>query len=275
MQTPFAAVRLLVALLFAICVQSAPRAYATGLRLPVRDTHDAPSDPLPRSASGYVYTIQAADTLWDIALAHHLALDELLAANDLADPEALHPGDRIFVPARPVNSVRTASAPSQPQAVGPAVAIRPPVVPSRPAQSLEGSALPPEIAGWPTEILNFINQKRSERGVTSLLWSEDLARAAQLHADDCRRRGWGSHEGSDGARLRTRLARIGYDARWSGENWANARTPQQALAMWWNEPPGADPHRSNMLNPMYREIGIGIVAGPWGYYFFTDFGSRQ
>ncbi|MDQ1301161.1 MAG: hypothetical protein QG637_1082, partial [Chloroflexota bacterium] len=40
------------------------------------------------------------------------------------------------------------------------------------------------------------------------------------------------------------------------------------------ESPGADPHRSNILNPMYREVGIGIVKASWGYYFFVDFGSR-
>lgn len=275
MQKPFAAVRLLVALLFASLIQLAPRAHATELHLPLPKTQSAPSDPLPaRPTSGYVYTIQAGDTLWEIALAHRLTLDELFAANDVPDPQSLHPGDRIFVPAKPVQIVRSASAPARPQTASPAAAAQAAPAQPVPAPTLEGSALSPEMAAWPAEILAFINQKRVERGVTPLAWSAELAKAAQAHADDCQQRGWGSHEGSDGARLRTRLARIGYNARWSGENWANARSPQQALAMWWNEPPGADPHRSNMLNPMYREIGIGIVAGPWGYYFFTDFGSR-
>jgi uncharacterized protein YkwD len=37
---------------------------------------------------------------------------------------------------------------------------------------------------------------------------------------------------------------------------------------------GADPHRSNILNPMYQDVGIGIVKAGWGYYFFVDFGGR-
>ena len=120
----------------------------------------------------------------------------------------------------------------------------------------------------------MMNEKRTSQGLHPLTWSPEIAAAAQAHADDCQRRGWGSHVGSDGAVTRTRLARAGYSARWSGENWANAKNPQNAFAMWWNEPPGADPHRSNIMNPMYREAGIGIVSGPWGYYFFVDFGSR-
>ena len=44
--------------------------------------------------------------------------------------------------------------------------------------------------------------------------------------------------------------------------------------MWWNEPKGPDPHRSNIMNPLFIEIGIGIAKGPWGYYFVADFGGR-
>ena len=58
-----------------------------------------------------------------------------------------------------------------------------------------------------------------------------------------------------------------------GENWANYRTVQQAFAVWWNEPPGDDPHRRNILEPNYREIGIGVARG-YGYFFIADFGSR-
>ncbi len=80
--------------------------------------------------------------------------------------------------------------------------------------------------------------------------------------------------GSDGAALRSRLARAGYAARAASENWANTWNAQGTFAMWFNEPPGADPHRRNILDPAYKEIGIGIAAGGWGYYFVADFGSR-
>ena len=120
----------------------------------------------------------------------------------------------------------------------------------------------------------MINEKRVAAGVPALVWSPVLARAAQAHADDCAQRGWGSHVGSDGALLQTRLARVGYAATSASEIWAKARNGRQAFAMWWNEPAGNDPHRRNILAPHYKEIGIGVAAEGWGYYFIVDFGSR-
>ena len=101
-----------------------------------------------------------------------------------------------------------------------------------------------------------------------------LALAAQAHAEDCAQRNRGSHVGSDGAKLAARLARVGYAARTSSENWANAQSVQHTFGMWWNEPKGRDPHRRNILNPRFTEIGIGVAKGPWGYYFVADFGGR-
>jgi uncharacterized protein YkwD len=291
--------RLLFLLLLMVLAQPIPSARAAGHL----NTSAGPADPtekslLSQAAVGYVYTFQPGDTLWDIAAAHGITVEALIAANKLPDPTLIHPGDWIFVPAEravvprrtpapapvkvtpppapeqpkpapePVKASPPASAPSQPT----------PAAASQPAQAApaapQAGALPPEIAEWPAQILTMMNEKRTSQGLHALTWSHEIAAAAQAHADDCQRRGWGSHVGSDGAVTRTRLARAGYQARWSGENWANAKNPQNAFAMWWNEPPSADPHRSNIMNPMYREAGIGIVSGPWGYYFFVDFGSR-
>lgn len=238
-----------------------------------------PAAPEPELVSsspvvGYWYTIRPADTLWDIAAAHGISIETLRVANRERDPRFLLPGQEIFVPAQPVTmpqkppiATDTASAPRPVSAA--------PTRPQAAPQAVVAPAkLPPEIANWPAEIMALFNAKRVAAGVPALAWSAELADVAQAHAEDCRQRGWGSHVGSDGATLRTRLARVGYPARWAGENWANMQSPQAAFALWWNEPPGADPHRSNILNSMYKEIGIGIVVAPWGYYFFADFGSR-
>ena len=293
--------RLLFLLLLMVLAQPIPSARAAG-----HLTNSAgPADPTEKSTSsqaivGYVYTFEPGDTLWDIAAAHGITVDTLVAANKLPDPTLIHPGDWIFVPAeRAVVPRRTPApvpmkvppppAPEQPKpAPEPAKANPPapeqpqaaPAAASQPAQAVSAAAAPQaksltsEIAEWPAQILAMMNEKRTSQGLHALTWSPEIAAAAQAHADDCQRRGWGSHVGSDGAITRTRLARAGYPARWSGENWANAKNPQHAFAMWWNEPPGADPHRSNIMNPMYREAGIGIVSGPWGHYFFVDLGSR-
>jgi uncharacterized protein YkwD len=121
-------------------------------------------------------------------------------------------------------------------------------------------------------ILDLMNEKRLANGLAPLRWSDRLAQAAQAHAADCAQRGWGSHVGSDGASLRSRLARVDVYPGWASENWANARGAQQAFDMWWFEPPYG-PHRLNILGSSYDEVGIGLVAGGWGYYVVADFGG--
>ena len=132
----------------------------------------------------------------------------------------------------------------------------------------------PSIASAPQQMLAFMNEQRAAYGLPALAWSPELASAAQAHAEDCAQRNSGSHTGSDGARLRARLQRAGYAAHWVSENWANARSLQQAFTMWWDELPGDDPHRRNILAPQFKEVGIGIAAGGWGAYYVADFGGR-
>jgi uncharacterized protein YkwD len=252
---------------------------------------------------GYYYTVQPTDTLWDIAVAHGISVEALLAANSQIDPKRLLAGQPIFVPAQPAVVPRkptpapsvapaptstplpeTTAAPAQDAGQTPVPADAPPPEPApvdtatatptpEPAPPVEVAAAP-EPTGWPAELLGLINAKRTAQGLPALAWSPELATAAQAHADDCAARKSGSHVGSDGAKLAVRLARVSYATRSTSENWANAQSVQHTLGMWWNEPKGRDPHRRNILNPRFTEIGIGVAKGPWGYYFIADFGGR-
>ena len=118
----------------------------------------------------------------------------------------------------------------------------------------------------------MINELRAENGLPPLAWSDALAQAAQDHADGCARRDFCSHIGPDGSRLRERLARVGYQASWAGENWVYAHSAERGVEWWYDEPPGMDPHRQNILAPHYSEIGVGVARGRWGkYYIVADF----
>ena len=44
------------------------------------------------------YEVRPGDTLGAIASAHGVTLDQLLAVNDVADPDLIHPGDQIVIP---------------------------------------------------------------------------------------------------------------------------------------------------------------------------------
>ncbi len=247
---------------------------------------------------GYVYIVQSGDDIWQIAVAHGLDMEALAAENNLEPPYWLQPGDKLWVSAEPAVVRRPTSQPAPQTKI---IEAAPAGTAEAAVASEEGAPVAQEssedhtvaasannssgevasdyisLSGIPepaAQILYQMNQQRVERGLTSLSWSAELAQAAQLHAQDLAWRGWGSHVGSDGAYLRTRLSRAGYDYYTAGENWANARDSQHAFDMWWYEPPGADPHRQNILGSTFGEIGIGIAKGGWGYYFVADFGSR-
>jgi uncharacterized protein YkwD len=275
--------------------------FAAGLAGP--EQPEAPFEPsdLPNlddlSDVGYVYTVVAGDDVWLIAIAHGISMETLAAANHMEPPYLIHPGDRLWVPAVP--AVVTHPKPAPPPAPElpqpePAAAAEVAAAPALTATvetvvtataTTDSVAPAPEPAAEPanlaasrlsdgqTLILALINEKRTAYGLAALEWSPVLAQAAEGHAIDLAQRGWGSHVGSDGARLRTRLSRAGYYASWASENWANSRNAQHAFDMWWYEGPGG-PHYENILGPNYTEIGIALAKGGWGYYVVADFGSQ-
>jgi LysM repeat protein len=226
--------------------------------------------PAPAREVSAIYSVRADDTLWDIASNYGLSVNELLEGNPGVDPRRLMVGQQLLIPGitQAVLSAIVETAP--PPAPDAAPAAQPPP----PTAIAEVQGLTPELAAWAQEMLNRINEKRVAGGAAALTWNNELSTAAQLHAEDCARRNRGSHTGSDGSKLRTRLERVNYPAQWAGENWANSRSVGHAFDMWWNEPPGADPHVQNIMANRATEIGIGVARGAWGYYFIADFGSR-
>ena len=103
-------------------------------------------------------------------------------------------------------------------------------------------------------LLARINAVRAAEGLPPLEAAARLSLAAQAHAEDLAARGVLSHEGADGSRLRTRLARAGYPFRLAAENLAQGvATPADAVSLWLASPG----HRRNLLLDGIRELGIG------------------
>lgn len=261
-----------------------PQRLQVGQILHLPDRAGNPTAPLaPVSAT---YAVRPDDTLWDIAANYGLSVADLLTANPGVDPRRLMVGQQLSIPGITQDALTAALVAQQPATTDvPAVenpeaeptASSEQAAPAEPAPTAapEGEPGPvPTIDPLALDMLNRINEKRLAGGRSALIWNEQLAAAAQAHAEDCAARNRGSHVGSDGARLAARLQRVGYAATWAGENWANARDVARAMAIWWNEPPGADPHVQNIMASRATEIGIGVARGAWGIYFIADFGSR-
>lgn len=124
-----------------------------------------------------------------------------------------------------------------------------------------------------TQVLQRINGARADAGLPQLTRNAQLDAAAQGHADDLMQHGARlGHGGSDGSTFRQRIARAGFGGENVGENWAGYRSLDKIMDFWLNDAP----HRRNILNRGYSEIGIGVaVRSNGGAIVVTDFGGQK
>ncbi|MBN1813137.1 MAG: hypothetical protein JXA14_14975 [Anaerolineae bacterium] len=127
-----------------------------------------------------------------------------------------------------------------------------------------------------------VNRVRLDAGLAPYKRSNNLAAAAQRHADDVAAHGFADpgdvHLGSDGTYEQERVAETGYAAwTWNGgglvvdENMATYDTIAASMEFFL----GSAVHRNNILSSQYREIGIGVSTDDGGeYYHVLVFGVR-
>jgi uncharacterized protein YkwD len=227
-----------------------------------------------------VHVVKPGETLVGIAHAFGLKAADLKAVNRLADADHIVIGQDLVLPLNapaeaPVptaDATASATLPLSPTAG--ATSTLPTASPTTSATAVPAASPPPDIAAWPHETVRIINEVRAAHGLGPLSYNETLAQAAQAHANDCAQRGWCSHTGSDGADIKTRILRVGYDPASWAECWAQRQTPQGAVDIWMDETPPNDPHRRTLLTTWLTEIGMGVAQTTWGYYFIADFGRR-
>jgi uncharacterized protein YkwD len=150
----------------------------------------------------------------------------------------------------------------------------------------------PSEANWSAAALESgvfrqLNAIRADHGLVPLRVNTRLAAAAEQHSREMADDGYFDHNSVDGTSFSARLARwypvAGFRS-WSvAENmlwWSPSVEPSGAVAKWMRSPM----HRANILNPDWRDIGVGVVhtASAGGTYggrpvtiITTDFGVRR
>ena len=124
---------------------------------------------------------------------------------------------------------------------------------SLPAQAC---TVPANANALQAEVLSHLNAQRKANGLPALKLSAKLDKAAQGHACDNANRRSISHDSSDGGTLTTRLRKAGYKYRAAAENTGRGfGTGARAVEWWMNSPK----HRTNILYPRVRDVGIGIA----------------
>lgn len=121
----------------------------------------------------------------------------------------------------------------------------------------------PNILGFsaqisPDEVIRLTNEKRVSAGLSVLTLNTTLSSAAYTKGRDMIDRDYWAHIAPDGTQPWKFFTDLGYRYRYAGENLARDFTnPTSTVNAWMNSPT----HRENILNPKYKEIGIGVVEG--------------
>ena len=131
-------------------------------------------------------------------------------------------------------------------------------------------------------VLCLVNRQRTSRGLSRLKRNGRLDKAAVKYSRQMVSQNFFSHVSPGGSTMKSRIKATGYlsGARgWSiGENlaWGTGRyaTADEIVEGWMNSPG----HRANILQPAFKEIGIGVALGApdhdGGATYTTDFGTR-
>ena len=137
----------------------------------------------------------------------------------------------------------------------------------------------------PGATLCLINVQRRSHGLPALRLNARLSRAARAHSRDMVGRHYFSHTTPEGLSFAERIRGTGYlraSRQWFvGENlawgWRGRDSARRIVRAWMHSPP----HREVMLDPAFREVGIGIASGvprplpPGGATYTADFGVTR
>ncbi len=109
-------------------------------------------------------------------------------------------------------------------------------------------------------LLQLINIYRIENDTGILVWSPTLKRTAQWMNNDMVANNRFEHTDSLGRDAQTRQLNCGYPVINSGENIAKGSESAQAIFDLWKN---SSTHNANMLNPVFKEAGIGSGDTYW------------
>ncbi|PJE98053.1 CAP domain-containing protein [Streptomyces carminius] len=122
------------------------------------------------------------------------------------------------------------------------------------------------------DVVTLVNQERAERGLVRLRTEERLRLSSRAHSRDMAERAFFSHLTPEGVAPDERMSAAGYPYP-AAENIAVLDPNAMAVVVAWMNSPG---HRVNILNPLFRAIGVGVFLAPGApvAWWTQNFGYR-
>lgn len=120
-----------------------------------------------------------------------------------------------------------------------------------------------DILGYATDVTveklyELTNQEREKQDIPTLQYNEDLAKAAQLKAQNMFEKNYWSHYGPSGETPWQFILESGYQYEYAGENLAKNFLFSDGIVDAWMDSPT---HRENLLRHDYTEVGFAVVNG--------------
>lgn len=112
----------------------------------------------------------------------------------------------------------------------------------------------------PQNIVVLTNTTRREIKASQLTEDPILDKAAQQKADDMVANSYFGHESPSGKTAMDLILAQGYPAKIAAENLAVRYTEAESVQNSWLLSPT---HRENIINPEYKDIGVGVAKGPY------------
>ncbi len=110
------------------------------------------------------------------------------------------------------------------------------------------------------QITLAVNHERAAAGLPTLTWSSALTGVATAYATEMATEGFFGHNSPTTGDVGDRLTDADIGFRTAGENLAWGPTVDRIHIGLMNSPT----HRTNILGPQYRNVGVGVVRGPLG-----------
>lgn len=126
----------------------------------------------------------------------------------------------------------------------------------------EASISKPNMS-YAQQVLNLVNAEREKNGLSSLSLNSQLSNVAQIKSEDMNNNHYFSHNSPTYGSPFDMMKQFGISFKTAGENIAMGQTsPEQVVNGWLN----SEGHRKNILNPDFKEMGLGYYKGNSTYW---------
>lgn len=117
------------------------------------------------------------------------------------------------------------------------------------------------------QVIELVNQQRAYSGLPALKCNWEVCRVARYKSQDMIDKQYFAHQSPTYGSPFNMMESFGIRFSAGGENIAyGQKTPQDVMNSWMNSPG----HRSNILNPTYNQIGVGVAKASNGTFYWTQ-----